>query len=860
MLVIKPLTQGFLQKFFEDRQRYYLSASIFSIFTFEVSSRLLSEIDLWKFVAGELRGTILDSGMPKHRGEVLVIGKCFAPDGKPVSACHVRLRIGSIEKILSVFGDRFWNRKAGLFKIQSDPMPFKEMPISYENAFGGPGFKENPLGKGHASVEQDDGRKIHPLPNIEMPGNLIDSPKKKPDPAGFGPLDPMWPQRMKKSGAYDKEWQKERFPGFPADMDPTFFNMAPLDQQIEGFFQGDEAFEIENMHPEKSLIQGRLPAIRSRCFINRKSGNGELFEEIETRLDTVWLFPHAEKGVIIHRAVTEVATDDAEDILHLMLGYERLGDNPKSFEHYRNAFLKRIDSEKGHLYALDEKDLIPPGEKSGIAALVEKPGEGKESALSQNVARKAEIEKEKAKESIRQLGLDPEQFFPDKPPDTPKPGIENLGEIEDFAQKMEADALAKKAELEQTLKKTLAAQGMNYDRLIESAKKMSGGMPKFSAEKQIEQLRQFGFSNPEIEKKLFQAEETVKDAYRQFAHHFPPAPLPSAGEALQMRETVLAGYREGRSFAGHDLTGIDLSGLDLKNIDLKEAFLEGANLSNADLSNANCTRTVLARAELSGARFSEARMAEACLGAAKIVGANLTGADLSRAAFGKADLTDSDLSGATLDGADFMEAILAGSCLNGATLQETTFLDNDLSGAHFIEADAARCVFINAKIERTDFSKAKLGSAVFVGVKASETSFAGADLTKACATNEASFTAADFRDAILNQAGMRGCDFSGANFDGAQLEMADLSECNLKGANLHRVLARQARFEKSNLEDADMSAINLFEGSLMKARLVRTNLRGANLFSTECMRAVLEETDLSGANLKKTKIAELDKK
>jgi uncharacterized protein YjbI with pentapeptide repeats len=773
MLIFKPFTQPIIHKVFENSDGYKLSAGILGFFLFETGSGLLSEIDLWKFVAGELGSTILDSGMPKHRGEVLVIGKCFAREGKPVPASQVRLNIGPVEKTLSLFGDRFWNRKAGIFKVQSDPVPFAEMPVSYENAFGGPDFKENPLGKGHAPIELDDGRKIHPLPNIETPRSLIDSPKKKPNPAGFGPLDPMWPQRMKKAGTYDKKWQKERFPGFPADMDPTFFNAAPEDQQIEGFFRGDETFEIENMHPEKSLIQGKLPAIKTRCFINRKTGDGELFEEIGTRLDTVWLFPHAEKGVIIHRAVTKVKTDDAEDVLHLMVAYERLSDNPKSIEHYREAFLRRINPEKGYLHALDEKDLIPPDEKSGITGLMDKAGDEKVSILSQNMARKAEREKEKAKETIREMGLDPKQFIPD----TPKPGFENLGEIEDFAQRMEADAIAKKAEMEQTLRKTIASQGMDFDLVMEQAKKMSGGMPKFSAEEQIAQLRQFGFSTPEIEKKLHQAEASIKGAYRQFAHHFPPAPLPTVEEAKRMREAVLSGYREGNSFAGRDLTGVDLSGLDLKDIDLKEAFLEGANLSNADLSHADCTQTVLARADLSGAKFSGAQMAEACLGASKLKGASLAGADLSKAAFGKADLSGTDLSGATLDGADFMEANLAGTDLNRAILRETTFLENNLSGARFVEADAGRCTFINANIEGTDFSKAKLDSAVFVGVKADKAVFAGADLTRICAANEASFSGADFRGADLNQAGMRGCDFSGANFEGARLEMADLSEC-----------------------------------------------------------------------------------
>jgi uncharacterized protein YjbI with pentapeptide repeats len=855
MKVFKPLAQGLLFKVFEEARKCYLSVAILSFFPFEVSSGLLSEIDLWKFSASELgKHAMLDMCMPKPKGEVLVVGRCFAAGGKPVPASKVSLRVGPIDKTLHVFGDRFWKRKGSVLKTITDPIPFTEMNVSYENAFGGPDYKKNPLGKGHAPIKMDAEEKTHPLPNIENPRDLIDSLNKKPDPAGFAPFDLIWPQRFEKVGTYDQKWQRERFPGLAEDMDRTFFNAAPEDQQIEGFFKGDEPFEIKGMHPNKPLIQAKLPGFKSRCFINRKTEEGEHFREIDTRLDTVWLFPHAEKGLVIYRGVAEVQTDDAEDVFHMLVAYERVNDKPRAFEHYQEAFLKRIDEEKGYQHLLDEKDLIPPGEKSGFAALLEEAEKEEESLLAQNMARRAQREREKARVKIKQMGLDPDQHIPEKPPEQPKFSMDNLAKIEEFAKKAEADALAKKAEMEQNLRKTLAAQGMDYDQFMEQARKSGGGPPKFSAEKQIEQLKQFGINDPEMEKKLYQAEETMKQAYRQFAHHFPPAPLPPVEEAARMREAVMAGYAEGMSFAGQDFTGVDLSGQDLKNIDLKDAILEGANLSGADLSGANLSGCVLARADLSGARLSGANMDETCLGAANLKETNFSDARLPKAAFGKADLTDADLSGATMDGADFMEANLPGANLSRTTLKETLFYENDLHGAVFVEADLSRSQFINANIEATDFSGANMTSTVFVGVRAEKSVFKKADMTKACAAGEACFAGANLQGAVLNQAGLRGSDFSGANFEQAKLEMADLSECNLKQANLYRALATRARFEKSDLEGANMVSINLFEGSLQKARLVSADLRGANLYGTEVFRAVFGETNLKGANLKKTKI------
>jgi len=855
MKIIKPLNQGLLYKIFEEARKCYLSVAILSFFPFEAHSGLLSEIDMWKFAASELgKDAMLDMCMPKPKGEVLVIGKCFAPEGKPVPAYEVCLQIGPINKTLNVYGDRFWRRKAGILKTISDPLPFTEMDISYEKAFGGPKHKKNPLGKGHNPIKMDTGEEIHPLPNIETPGDLIDSPKKKPNPAGFAPIDLTWPQRFDKAGTYDEKWLRERFPGLAEDMEWAFFNAAPEDQHIEGFFKGDEPFEIKGMHPEKPLIQANLPGFKSRCFINQKTDQGEQFKQIDMRLDTVWLFPHAEKGITVYRGVAEVQTDDAEDVLHMLLAYERLTDKPRPFEHYREAFSKRIDEEKGYLHLLDEKDLIPPGDKSWFAALMEEAGEKQKSVLAQNMARRAERENEKAREKIRQMGLDPDQYGPEKLPEQPQFSTESLAEMLELAKKVEAEAKARKAEMEQRLQRELADQRLKYGQVMEQENMRAGGLRSFSAEKEIQRLRAAGIEDPAMEKKLYQTEETMKQVYRQFAHQFPPAPLPPPEEAARMREAVVAGCTEGKSFAGQDLTGADLSKLDLKNIDLKDAMLEGANLSGADLSGADLSGCVLARADLTGARCAGAKMAEACLGGANLTGANFKGAELTKAAFGKADLTDADLSGTTMDGADFMEAKLSGAQLSRTTLKETLFYENDLSRAVFTEADLSRSQFINATMEEADFSGTRLSSAIFVGVRGAKTVFKGADMTKACAANEASFAGADLRGAVLSQAGLRGSDFSGANFEGARLDMADLSECNLKGANLYRAFARQARFEKSDLEGANMVSINLFEGSLRKARLVTTDLSGANLYGAEVFRAVFGQTNLQGANLKKTKI------
>ena len=196
---------------------------------------------------------------------------------------------------------------------------------------------------------------VQPLPNIEDPKRLVNSPGDRPLPAGFGPYDLTWPQRFNKAGTYDKKWMKERFPGFAGDMDWTIFNMAPDDQQMEGAFKGDESFTLEFMHPEKARLAGQLPGAVARCFVNQKTAEGEVFKEVSTKLDTAWFFPHAERGVLVYHGYTRVAEDDASDVLQIVAAVEEMG-APRPVEHYKGVLAARLDKETGAIASLRDAE------------------------------------------------------------------------------------------------------------------------------------------------------------------------------------------------------------------------------------------------------------------------------------------------------------------------------------------------------------------------------------------------------------------------------------------------------------------------------------------------------------------------
>ena len=848
MKVIKPLKQGIIYKCFENDGRSYFVVTVFSFFPFGPDGQLLSEIDMWKFAAGELgKEAILDFGMPKPRGEVVLTGKFFSPDGRPVPGGKVHIELAGIGKTLYVVGDRFWKRGPGGLTHITEPESMTIMDISYENAFGGPDYKENPLGKGDAPVLLETGQKLHPLPNIEDPKHLVTLLEHKPAPVSFAPIDMMWPQRISKAGTFDEKWLNERFPGLAEDLDWTYYNTVPDDQQIDGFFTGDESFEIEGMHPEKRLLTGNLPGIRSRCFVNQDTEGNTVFKEIKLHPDTVWLFPHAEKGIVTCRGTIETAADDAEDLTHLLVAYERLTDENKSLDHYQEALAKRLDKEKGHLFALNEKDLVPLGEKSGFAEMMDD-DEAKllvgENLLAANMKKKSKREKEKTETRMKDTGADPEKSDPD-PFDVPEMDLDSMENLAKFVEHSQALA-------EEKARKALAEQGIDYDLLLKEAGQKPAPRLQFSAEETIAQLRDSGMHDPEAEKRIIQAEKMINETYRNYGHHFPPALLSAEEDLARMREDILAGYRKGVSLAGRDFTGVDLADLDLAGIDLNGAFLERANLSGANLEGADLSGCVLVRADLSGARLTSAKMGSAGLGEADLSGADLRAADLAKAVLVKSTLNNADLSNARLVEADLSEAVFTQATMTEALMSKCRCMESDMASAVFIGADLSECLFLNTSLRNCDFSRANLSSAILVGVTADGSCFKEAELHNIRILDESSFQGVDFSNAKLTQANLRGSNLSKSNFERADISESDFSECDLNEGNFYQANGKGAQFVKADLANARMVAINLFGGSLQKASLDSTDLQGANLCMVDFMKVKFRNTNIGQANLAKT--------
>jgi hypothetical protein len=275
----------------------------------------------------------------KPRGEIILKATCFTPGGEAATSVDVSVEVADlIRKVFRVTGRRSWiPRTGGGFDI-SDPVPFRAMPIRYENAFGGPGHAANPVGQGLVASSGADGATLVHLPSVEYPGALIKTLADRPPPACFGPLEDSWEPRKSKFGTIDDSWHRNRAPWFPADLDWGYFNEAASDQQLtQGYFQGDEELRFTNMHPLHADYTITLPGIRPRCFVQGQTNNTGFFVEIPLKLDTIWVNLDDERVVLLWRGLMAVNGRNCEGVEDVLLQLENLSDAPRAPEYFQTV-------------------------------------------------------------------------------------------------------------------------------------------------------------------------------------------------------------------------------------------------------------------------------------------------------------------------------------------------------------------------------------------------------------------------------------------------------------------------------------------------------------------------------------------
>ncbi|HBT34230.1 MAG TPA: hypothetical protein DEB15_16085 [Pusillimonas sp.] len=805
--IIKPGRTELVHRIYSpEPDQYAMSFGVMVPFVLQASGteQDITFSSIWEHAANVLqKNETLDEGWPKPKGEFLAAGCCYSPAGTTQQPVSAHISIGALNKRLAVFGPRKLNVAGGI----SAPDAFEKMPITLTNAFGGKGYDANPNGKGFTNKGGD-----AELPNIELPDHLMLSAKDRPPVAGFGPLPSAYPQRAQHLGKQNEHWRNTRWPHLPVDTDARYFMAAAQDQHLDSFWAGGETIEIQNMHPEHPVLQGRLPRTRPRFFVHQSSPDGSAhFRELNVHLDTVWLLPEERLGVLTFRGSIAVSDPDARDINAFYAEFEDPGELPLPVDLYLNNCLKGMAPE----VFKDVPDVTSPDFKASL-----------ESTSGEELIKKVRDQREYFQASLNKAGIREDQLLG---------MLEANPNTRQFAQ-----AITQRS-------KSLTGFFNEIEGLLKVIQEEEG-------------------TQPPAETKPADTQAALKKALTPYPQPAPFAPqaAPASNDTAQLhdamaaarnRQLVVNAQANGYPCVNLDLTHANLAGLDLSGMDFSGSVLAGANLAGAKLQGA-CLNGIFATgtrfdaADLSGCQF-----VKASLGKSSFVGSTLRGANLE-----SSDCTEANFSSADLSSANLQKATLSHAWLQGIRAERLV-----ASGAQFDQANMDNAQLPAARLDGANLAGASvkrinLQGAIAPKANLSQANLAGANLTQADLSGSQAGPGTSFQNALLDRAILETAAWAGANLNevsmlGVKASKMDLSDCILTRARLTKSDLRSACFDRSDLEQAEISAANLMQASFIHANLQSVNFDNSNLYNATFVDTKIAGARFHNANLDNTLLA-----
>ncbi|MFN0151308.1 MAG: DUF2169 domain-containing protein [bacterium] len=678
----------------------------------------------------------------KPAADLMLVGTCRAPAGRPVTARQLSFRVGAFTKTLVAIGDRSWGQ-SGRGGAPTAPQPFDAMPVGFHRAFGGPKHKWHAGGQGCGTPS---------LPNIEDPTNLVTSVSDAHKPAGFGPMPKASPERVANAGSYRGDWLKTRWPWPAEDFDWSRYNAAPRDQRIETFLVGDETISISGFSADVDNYSSRLPAIRPQVFFFEQIDGRSIARGVLLSLDTLWVDADAEKLVLVWRGLAPVRSLKLKEIVELHVVSRPLSQPPLTPEEY---------------VAQLERDRAV-------------------------IAQAADREKEKEAAEAR-LEAEEERAFDDEMARHEKEAEERFADAAARAVKMGAVLPgAKPADSVAEALKFIKAQYPADDPLTEPAFR--------GLEKEIRELvAEMGAGDETVwTRELCAAHAADKGSFADAdLAGLDLSELDFSG--LDMSRAVLTKA----NFSKAKLAGTNLSESSGDSTSFAAADCAGANLANARLNQPDFDSAMLEASNFDGATLREASFVGASLREAHGDGSDFAGADFTGANCAGSKFVDARFSGSKLKKADFSSASLVScafeSCLGaGINMEAAEITGLRAGGADFVDGrfrdtKADGSLWEGANLDRADFRCADLPRADFTGASLRGARLDAADLTKAC------FEEANLEDATLTLANGLRASFERASMLRANLQEANLYEAEFWDAKLEKADLRGANVKMTKL-------------------------------------------------------------
>lgn len=787
---------------------------------------------------------VFDECLPKHQSEFLAFGSCFCPEGAP-QPLPVSISVGSVKKQLVVYGDRHF--KAG--GMISNPESFHEIPIAPEYSFGGEGFALNPKGKGVSNASTQEKQ----LPNIETLNRLMTHDGDIVPVSGFWSLPADHPERVCLLGKFDQNWFKTRWPDLPLDTQPAYFQVAPLDQRINGFLTGSESISITHMHETKSHIQAKIPGVRARLIYENMEEPGGLLREVATTCETLYLFPNDLFGLILFRGVIPLGSKNDADVLKIYADVEPAN----------TAF---VDASVLVDRILGATNIATPTENK-----VTSPSNG-DNKIEQTTT--AEVSSGSSKSTNSDINKSASNALNEK--------MSALGKsISDTMAKLgvsEADIIKLKNKSENEK----PTSGNDIDKVLSNTKKaMLDLFKNFNIdEKQIiqkmmenpksqaaaQEIQRSGAGIAGLFASMEQALSTIKTPPPPKTDKAlppktkdtqPPPPKPEADSAkVYVRADIEAMLALGeRNFSGLKLSSLDLSALDFSGVDFSKSQLDCANFSGSTLVKSRFDQAVLKEAQFHNVKAEGSTFKSASMQKSNWEGASLTSCDFSSADCTNSSFTSVKFKGTTLSATALFDCNLSATLFNECTVLKAHMDGSNLSAVKFISSNASGSTFVKTRCIGSEFLESDLSKTNFGSASGNALVVKKCNLDDSIADKSTVFSRSTFTDTTLNRVNWQGVSAQGCTFSNTKMVGSLFSKAVFDFNRFETVDARGASFDGASFKNADLLSSNFMEASLKASNLEGSKIIGSNLFGANLAQSITKNLIIDKTNIDRTILA-----
>ena len=820
MKIFRDKTHSLITFNYRHQGKSQLAITIMAMFSFTKKNEFLNFSDFWNVVKKNFnsnQGEFIDLYMPKKRAEYFVKGSCYSYNST-TSDSIVKITLGQMQKKIAVFGDRLWSETSSQYRL-SRPSYFSRIPLTLNNAYGGKEHEINPDGQGFTTKTTYPEVKV---PNIELPDQLLREPTETPYPAMLLPHSPTCKHQVKLLGTFNNDWLVNESPYYPADIDWHYFNRAEMDQQSDRFFVGDEEFSCTNMHPDKPLIKSQLPGMRVRCFFKRL-GTQEGINELTLNLDTIWLLPDEEKGVLIWHG--EIATQDitGQDIDYIYSVNELLHEIPKEkafYEHLRTNTKDRVENKR------PKKERVKTPEraenKPGIGINLEKViNDLEQPFLTYKNAAQALAQRQFKGTTPEETIAELEQFY------------KNLNkELPEFNNSLPYSAIPfpETPNTPQSIPPTNVQQfDFLKDDIMNSA---NSEEEKSVALKQYEQLKQ----------KLEQLDQDSRKAL--FRKN-------NVEHSKFSREDILEGYQQKKEFNSENLAGIDLSDLDLSGISLSGCNLSQCNLTRTRLNYADLSETTLIHTNLYETQLENANLSKAMIRDSSLIKTNFKECLAPYILLDTCVGTDCNFSNMNFSYSQIKNCQLSKSLFvsikaNFSTITDSTFEFCNFSEAQLQFVSITQGGWINNNVTKTNFTNSTFDSTQLSNVRGDNLVAPHLSLNKCTidhlVLNESNLDRLSCKGATLSESTFSNCFIHAFN-----LMNATMSECNF----IKSVVTKLRGNNDTKLSATLFEYCNLGNLAILGGHYTQITIRHCELDSTQFMRCSWSKSVFSQCDAKK---------